>query len=69
MSNFGKRKRNIFVNRLHKNKQNAMDNLKYNVFISYSRNDYLDENGNVRADREVANILGTIKQPNISFLR
>lgn len=44
-----------------------MDNLKYDVFISYSRKDYLDEGGNVRADSEVAKILEELQKANISF--
>jgi hypothetical protein len=44
-----------------------MDNKKYDVFISYSRKDYVDERGVEIANSEVAKILETLKQSNISF--
>ena len=44
-----------------------MEKTKYDVFISYSRNDYVDENGNVIPDNEVLKILDALKQSGITF--
>lgn len=44
-----------------------MEQIKYDVFISYSRKDYVDERGTELVNSEVANILQTLKQANISF--
>lgn len=44
-----------------------MEKNKYEVFISYSRKDYVDERGIELVNSEVANILETLKQANISF--
>lgn len=44
-----------------------MEQTKYDVFISYSRNDYVDEKGNVRSDSDVSKILAALKEANISY--
>ena len=44
-----------------------MEQLKYDVFISYSRKDYVDEMGDVRSDSEVSKILAALKEANISY--
>ena len=50
--------------RLNKNKSNYM---KYDVFISYSRKDYVDENENVLPDSPVKAIMEFLDKNNISY--
>lgn len=44
-----------------------MEQTKYDVFISYSRKDYLDEKGNVIPGNEVTKIIDALKEAGISF--
>ena len=44
-----------------------MEQTKYDVFISYSRKDYVDEKGNVIQNSEVSKIMDALSKAEITF--
>ena len=44
-----------------------MAEIKYDVFISYSRKDYVDKENNIIPNNEVSKILDRLKQEGISY--
>ena len=48
-------------------KGNNMEQTKYDVFISYSRKDYVDENENIIPDNEVSKIMKALTDAGITY--